>query len=109
MELLHQLADEIHEAFSERGHKIETAVQADPAFRRTKVPQSSMARGMVLHAIDCSVGRLGLQTIGCAGGGYDVQELGGTVDRRFRVRKAEKDPDTSEYEILVRRGVSRFT
>ncbi|GAA3666045.1 hypothetical protein FB459_1140 [Yimella lutea] len=102
MDLMHQLADCILEAFSERGHKIEKAVQSDRAFRRTRRPQSSMGRELVLSTIDERATGLGLGRIPVVGGGCDVQCLveEDHTDRRFRVLKADPDPETGGYDIL---------
>lgn len=97
---MHRLADEIREAFSERGHKIETAVQSDPAFHRTRHVQSHMVRGLVLTTIEEWASRLGLGCISVTGGAIDVQQFVGLRDRRYRVRKADIDPETGQYEIL---------
>lgn len=102
MELMHQLADCILEAFSERGHKIEQATQLDRSFSRTKRPQSVMARELVLTTIDERATALGLGRIPVIGGGCDVQCLveEDLTDRRFRVLKATSDPETGGYEIV---------
>ena len=102
MDLMHQLADCIFEAFSERGHKIEKATQLDRAFTRTRRPQSVMGRELVLSTIDERATGLGLARIPVIGGGCDVQCLVDEdhTDRRFRVLKADPDPETGGYEIV---------
>lgn len=99
---MHLLADEIRETFDERGWKIERAVQSDQAFGKTRRPQSSMGRALVLDAIEAAVSRiggLGYQIV--SGGACDISDLVDDADRRFRVRKAEIDPNTGTYKILA--------
>jgi hypothetical protein len=100
MERMHQLADEIRETFSERGFRIGQAVQLDDAFGRTRRPQSSLGRALVLNAVEEATGRIGLGYRTVSGGACDVIDIVDTADRRFRVRKAEVDPDTGNYKII---------
>jgi hypothetical protein len=97
---MHQLADEIRETFEDRGWKIEKATQLDPAFNKTCRSRSSLGRDLVLDAIEEATTRIGLGCQSVSGGGRDVIDLVDDVDRRFRVRKAELDSDTGEYEII---------
>lgn len=101
MEALHQLADEIREVFSERGYNIDKATGLDKSFRRGRGPQAALSRNMVLDAIDDHAARLGISRITVSGGGYDLQVYEGDADRRFRVRKATKNPETGEFEVIV--------
>src|SRR5262245_19767851 len=100
MERMHQLADEIRETFEERGWKIEQAVQLDQAFSQTRRPRSSLGRALVLDAIEEASSRIGLGYKSVSGGGCDVIDLVDSADRRFRVRKADIDPDTGDYDII---------
>jgi hypothetical protein len=100
MDLMHQLADEIRETFDERGWKIEKALQLDGAFSRTRRSQSSLGRDLVLDAIEEAASRIGLTCRPVTGGGCDVAYLVDGADRRFRVRKASVDPETSSYSML---------
>jgi hypothetical protein len=102
MERMHRLAGDIREAFSDRGYKIEQAIQSDHAFGRTRHPQSTMVRSLVLDAIEHSAARIGLGIVPVVGGGYDVQDVVGMADRRFRVLKAVKNRETGEYEIVCK-------
>ena len=102
MEPLHLLANDIREAFSDRGHKVEKAVQSDRAFHRTRHTQSSMVRGLVLDTVENHASRHGLQVVPVVGGGCDVQYLFDLTDRRFRVLKASKDRETGEHEIVCK-------
>lgn len=101
MELLHRLADDLRETFSERGHAIETALSSDRAFRRTRRSQSSLVRDLVLDGLEAAAARIGLGCIPVLGGSRDIQTFIGDVDCRFRVLKASANPDTGEYEIVA--------
>ena len=101
MESLHRLADDLRETFSDRGHTIEKAVGADRAFRRTKRPQSSLVRELVLDGVEAATSKLGLGCIPVVGGSRDVQAFMDGADRRFRVLKANVDSETGEYEIVA--------
>jgi hypothetical protein len=101
MDALHSLADDLRETFSERGHSIEKAVSADRAFRRTKRPQSSLVRELVLDGVEAASSKLGLGCIPVTGGSRDVQVFIDNADRRFRVLKANVHFETGEYEIVA--------
>jgi hypothetical protein len=100
MERMHQLADEIRETFEDRGWRIEKATQLDPAFSKTRRSRSSLGRDLVLDAIEEATTRIGLGSQSVCGGGRDVIDLVDGADRRFRVRKADIDPDTGGYNII---------
>ena len=102
MKRMHQLADEIRETFEDRGWKIEKATQLDAAFRKTRRSRSSLGRDLVLDAIEEATTRIGLGCQSVSGGGCDVIDLADGADRRFRVRKADVDPDTGEYDIICK-------
>jgi hypothetical protein len=100
MDRMHQLADEIRETFEERGFRIGQAVELDRSFSRTRRPQSSLGRALVLSAIEEATSRIGLGYRSVMGGGCDVIDVADTAERHFRVRKAELDTDTGEYKII---------
>lgn len=101
MELLHRLADELRETFSDRGHSIEKAVSADRAFKRTRRSQSSLVRDLVLEGVETAAAKIGLGCIPVVGGSRDIQAFVDDSDCRFRVLKAKIHPDTGEYEIVA--------
>lgn len=101
MELLHSLADELRETFSDRGHAIEKAVGTDRAFRRTRRSQSSLVRDLVLDGVEIATSKIGLGCIPVVGGGRDIQAFIDGADRRFRVLKANTHPETGEYEVVA--------
>src|SRR5690625_3437263 len=100
MERMHQLADEIRETFGERGWKIEKAIELDTAFSKTRRPQSSLGRALVISAIEEATSRIGLACVTVSGGGCEVSDFVDGVDRRHRVRKADVDPETGDYDII---------
>lgn len=100
MMLLHRLADEIRETFEDRGWKIEKATHLDSAFSKTRRSQSALGRDLVIDAIETATARIGLACRSVRGGACDVIALVDGADRRFRVRKANIDPDTGDYEII---------
>jgi hypothetical protein len=102
MELMHRLADEIRAVFEDRGYKVGKATGLDPAFRRSRRSQSTLSRDLVLDAIEEATQRLGIGFKSVGGGGFDIAYIVDGVDRRFRVRKAEVDPDSGEYDIICK-------
>lgn len=104
MEQMHRLADEIRAVFEDRGYKVGMATELDPAFRRSRRPQSALSRDLVLDAIEEASLRLGLGAQPVGGGGVDIAHIVDGADRRFRVRKAEFDRESGEYEILCESG-----
>lgn len=101
MDLMHRLADELRETFSDRGHAIEKAVRADRAFTRTRRSQSSLVRDLVLDGVETATAKVGLGCIPVVGGSRDVQAFIGDADCRFRVLKAAIRPDSVGYEIVA--------
>lgn len=102
MELMHRLADEIRAAFEDRGYKVGKATRLDRAFRRSRRSQSTLSRDLVLDAIEEATQRLGIGFKAVGGGGFDIAHIVDGVDRRFRVRKAQFDPETGEYDIICK-------
>lgn len=100
MQRMHQLADEIRETFGERGWKIEKAIELDAAFSKTRRPQSSLGRALVISAIEEATSRIGLGCVTVSGGGCEVSDFVDGVDRRHRVRKADVELETGDYDII---------
>lgn len=98
---LDTLADELHDAFSARGYKIEVATGLDPAFRRTKRPQSSLGRDLVLSTIEATAPSLGLSTAPVSGGSLEVAMYTAEAVYMFRVLKARFDAECAEYRIII--------
>ncbi|GAA4124701.1 hypothetical protein GCM10022215_32570 [Nocardioides fonticola] len=105
MESIHRLADEIREVFSERGHKVETAVGLDPAFTRNKRPESALVRSLVTDAITNAAPRLGVGIVPAPGGAVELAVLHNFTERRLRVLKATRDEETGEFVIIADRAI----
>jgi hypothetical protein len=80
------IADDLREAFSERGHHVDVALDADPAFGSGR-SRSSLMNDLVMEAVARSAGRAGVffQPINGTG-----RELIGER-HRYRVRRAKRD------------------
>lgn len=100
MEMMHRLADEVRAVFDDRGYKVGKATGLDRAFRRSRRSQSTLSRDLVLDAIEHAAPGLGLGFKSVRGGAYDIGYITEGADRRFRVRKADVDPETGQYAIL---------
>jgi hypothetical protein len=98
MEMMHRLADEVRAVFEDRGYKVGKATGLDRAFRRSRRSQSSLSRDLVLDAIEHAAPGLGFKSV--RGGAYDIGYITDGADRRFRVRKADIDPETGHYDIV---------
>jgi hypothetical protein len=101
MEMMHRLADEVRAVFDDRGYKVGKATGLDRAFRRSRRSQSSLSRDLVLDAIEHAAPGLGLGFKSVRGGAYDIGYITGGADRRFRVRKADVDPESGKYDIVA--------
>jgi hypothetical protein len=102
VEEMHRLADEIREVFDERGHKIAQATRLDPAFTRSRRPQSALGRDLFLDTAERMASRLALGWRPVGGGGSDVVALIDGVERRFRILKATSDPESGDLVIVCR-------
>ena len=105
--LVHQLdgaAYEMNEIFSERGHSIGQAVALDPAFSRTRRPQSSLTLELMSDAFVTATSRMGLNPQPGPGGSVEVlEEISGGY-ARFRLRRAETRGD--ELHVKANRASS---
>jgi hypothetical protein len=84
---LDAIADDLRETFEERGHHVEVALDADPAFGSGR-SRSALMNDLVLE----TVGRSASQ-----GGGVSFQPVNGTgreligLQHRYRIRRAKRD------------------
>lgn len=85
-ERLDCIADELREAFSERGHRVDVALDADPAFGSGR-SRSSLMNDLVLEAVSRAASRVGVYFQPVNGTG---RELIG-VQHRYRIRRAKRD------------------
>lgn len=100
MDQMDLLAASMADMFSERGHNVQVALDADRAFRRSRRSQSSLIRDLVLEAVERGSTTLGIGVRQIQGGGLDIVRLIDGVERRYRLRKATCDPDTGEFVVL---------
>lgn len=101
MEPMHQLADEIRDTFTERGHNIGKATDLDPAFQNGRKPQSALGRSLVVDAVQAGASRSGLECRTTQGGSLEIMFPTDLGYRAFRVLKAAKDQASGGYTILT--------
>jgi hypothetical protein len=96
---LGDIAHELREVLAERGHRVDTALDADPAFRGTsKRSESSLTRDLALDAISHAAARLGVDFRPVNGEGRELRCMSLGVTRRYRVRKAKRTKD-GEFRV----------
>lgn len=83
---LSRVADDLREAFSERGHRIDVALDADPAFGSGH-SRSSLMRDLVMDSVARSASQVGIPFEPVNGSGREF--LG--QRHRYRVRRARRD------------------
>lgn len=87
---LDQIAFDLREAFGERGHRVDVALDADPAFG-SGASRSALMRDLVEEAVGRAASQVGLAFNAVNGSG---RELVGER-HRYRVRKARRDASES--------------
>ncbi len=87
------IADELREAFSERGHLVDVALGADPAFGSGR-SRSSLMNDLVLDTVSGSASRIGVGYQAVKGNGRELIGL----RHKYRIRKATRD---SEEGLVV--------
>jgi hypothetical protein len=81
------IADELREAFSERGHHVDVALDADPAFGSRK-SRSSLMSDLAMEAIARSASRVGgIDFLTVNGPGRELRGM----QHRYRIRHAKRD------------------
>jgi hypothetical protein len=80
------IADDLREAFSERGHRVDVALDADPAFGSGR-SRSSLMSDLVMEAVSRSASKIGIYFQSVNGTG---RELVGEK-HRYRIRRAKRD------------------
>lgn len=88
-ERLDFIADELREAFSERGYRVDVALEADPAFGSGR-SRSSLMSDLVMDAVSRSASKVGgiyFQPVNGPG-----RELIG-ARHRYRIRRAKRDAE----------------
>lgn len=92
LELLRQVAGELREVFAERGHRVDQAMEVDPAFG-SGWSRAAVTRDLVVDAVSAAASRIGLDFRPVNGSGREFRYLAGGVDRRYRLRKARRTAD----------------
>lgn len=92
VENLHAIADEVREVISERGHKVETALDLDEAFCATGSVKSELLRSLIADGV-----RRGASLVGHffdrPRGAVEITLSTGHVLCVFRLRRAERRSD----------------
>jgi hypothetical protein len=94
LQKLHEIADELHEVFDERGYRVEVALDADPAFG-SGFSRSHLERDLALGVIEVAAsqaGGPGFMHVNGAG-----RELVGE-HHRYRLLRGKRD---AEGELVV--------
>lgn len=91
---LNHVADELREVFAERGHRVDQAMEADPAFG-SGWSRAAVTRDLVVDATSAAASRIGIDFRPVNGSGREFRTLTGTVERRYRLRRARRDTDGS--------------
>ena len=90
---LDEIAFDLHETFSERGHRVDVALEADPSFGSGR-SRSSLMSDLVLDSVSRSASRIGVYFQPINGSGREL--LG--ERHRYRVRRAKRD---SKGDLVV--------
>jgi len=87
--LLSQVADELREVFSERGYRVDVAMDADPSFG-SGWSRAALTRDLVVDAVSVAASRVGVDFRPINGIGRELRFLSADVDRRYRVRRGRR-------------------
>ena len=87
---LRRVAVDLQEVFAERGHRIDSAMDVDPAFG-SGGSRAWMARDLAIDAVGEAASRAGLDFRPVNGSGRELRAFDGGVDRRYRLRRARRD------------------
>jgi hypothetical protein len=83
---LDEVAFDLREAFGERGHRVDVALDADPAFGSGR-SRSSLMSDLVMDVVGRAASRVGLYFQPVNGSGREI--IG--EEHRYRVRRARRD------------------
>jgi hypothetical protein len=89
------IADDLREAFGERGHRVDVALDADPAFGSGR-SRSSLMSDLVMDAVSRSASKVGVGFQSVNGTGREFIGEG----HRYRIRRAKRD-GTDDLVITV--------
>jgi hypothetical protein len=80
------IADDLREAFNERGHRVDVALDADPAFG-SGLSRNALMRDLVMDTVALAASQAGISFKPVNGSG---RELAGEM-HRYRIRRAKAD------------------
>lgn len=100
---MRRVASDMAEVFAERGHRVDSAMEVDPAFG-SGWSRSSLARDLAIEAASEAASRYGLDFRVTIGGGREFRSVT-TVDKRFRFKKAVRN-EAGGFDIKVNNAAS---
>lgn len=100
---LHQVADEMTEIWSERGHNVGTALGADRAFKVDNRPRSALSLSLLRNAFAAGASRAGVQCDPVRGGALELHASTAVDFAVIRLRKALRRRGGS-VSVIANRG-----
>lgn len=104
VEGLDAIAWEIRELHGERGHKVDAALELDPAFVRNRRPRSSLGRSLVEEGFTTGAAKAGFTATTGPGGYLQIHVDLPASFATIRLRKAERTRDG--YKVLANKNSS---
>lgn len=104
---LRHVAHELKETFEERGYRVDSALEADPAFG-SGTSRSALARDLAVGAASAAASQIGLDFRPVHGIGREFRCQVDGVDRRYRLLRAKRRSD-GEYVLYVNGASSILT
>lgn len=92
LDQMNYIANELREVFAERGHRVDEAMETDPAFG-SGWARSAVTRDLVVAAVSEAASRIGIDFRPVNGIGREFRHLDNTIDRRYRLRRAKRAVD----------------
>lgn len=97
---LDAIADDLHEVFQARGHRIEEALDTDSSFGcASERSRSSLQRDLLMETVKMRAGREGLAVLN-HNGGIEIRVLDGTKVFHFRILKGARTTE-GEWRIVT--------
>jgi len=91
------IAGELREVFAERGHRVDEAMEVDPAFG-SGWARSAVTRDLVVNAVSEAASHIGMDFRPVNGSGREFRHLDNSTDRRYRLRRAQR---TAAGDLIV--------
>ncbi len=92
VERLRRVAHDLAEVFAERGYRVDSAMEVDPAFG-SGTARSAVARDLAVDAVSRAASQHGLDFRPVNGSGREFRCLEAGTDRRFRLKRARRTAD----------------